>query len=389
MSSDGSSPESQIQEYWEDKIEISPVKPQSQPKTEADFFRSLTVNRSPPKKFLFKSITLKGGETLDELQKSIIILRKRNLKQEQQLTQEVKSNTRKELREALSEINAGFEKEIYSIRLEHDKMKDEISKRNRELILLGKFMADQEFLISQNRLVKVLKHEIPGPSQAIVDEKKILRSDLKVLQVQIEGMKEAIIEYSSKTNAAAAKMKDLDQEIERIKAGHRQELRVLEGQLEAKLEKAIKERDEIKLIYGTYRKSGWKEIEDKEQSLQKQSMMITVLQNELKIAKGIIFHPKLKLRVHNSLQGYVEEYETNDETDITMQSQNVSKYVVPAPGRSKTIGARKKYTRSNELSFSTNFQSMVSDTGSAFSKAHNHRGTAKVGYKPKLSPLRT
>jgi hypothetical protein len=117
-------------------------------------------------------------------------------------------------------------------------------------------------------------------------------------------------------------------------------------------------------------------------------MMIMVLQNELKIAKGIIFHPKLKLRVHNSLQGYVEEYETNDEMDTMMQSQNVSKYVGPVPGRSKTIGAGKKYTRSNELSFSTNFQSMVSDTGSAFSKVRNRRATAKVGYKPKLSPLR-
>ncbi|OMJ82844.1 hypothetical protein SteCoe_16377 [Stentor coeruleus] len=386
MSSDESSPERNLQDYWEDKIDISPIKPESQPKTDADFFRSLTVNRSSPKKFLFKSITLKGGETLKELQKSIIILRQRNLTQVQQLTQEVKSNTRKELKEAVAEINAGFEKEICTIRLEHDKMKDEISKRNRELILLGKFMVDQESLISQNRLIKILKNEIPNTSQAIVDEKKILKSDLKVLKVRIEGMKEAIVEYTNKTNTADAKMKDLDKEIEKIKAGHRQELKALEVQLEAKLEKAKKERDDVKSAYEIYRKSGWKEIEDKEQSLEKQNMIIVMLQNELKTAKGIIFHQKLQLRIHNSLQGYVEEYENNDEIDMTMQSQNVSNYVVPVPGRSKTICTRKKFIRSNELSFSTNFQSMVSDTGSAFSKTHNRRA-APAGYKPKLSPI--
>ncbi|OMJ65761.1 hypothetical protein SteCoe_37661 [Stentor coeruleus] len=375
------------EDFWKEEIESSPCKPQSPVRTEKDYFRSLTVNRSPQKKFLFKSVTLKGSETIEELQKSAVFLRERNIIQVDELSKEVRANTRKELKDALAEINAEFEKEIHEIRLEHDKMKDTISKRNRELTLFGKFLDDQEFLITQNRLAKILKKEIPAPSQASIAEKKSLATDLRVLKVQIESLKEAVVDYTNETYASEAKLKELNIKIAGIKAVHRQEFKVLEEQLLLKLQNSKKDRDTIKLAFETYKKSGWNELEDQEKKLEKQRIIIVSLQNELKTAKGILYHPKLKLRVHSTLQGYVEEYEQDDEIEKSLLSQSALKYAGAATGRSKTIG-RKKFTRSNDLSWSTNFQSMVSDNGSAFSKVYGRKTAYADNFKTKLSPLK-
>lgn len=388
MSMDENTSEGIIEEeFWKDEIETSSCEPQSPVRTEKDYFLSLTVNRSPQKKFLFKSITLKGNETVQELQKSAVILRERNMVQVDELSKEVRANTRRELKEALAEINAGFEKEIHEIRLEHDKMKDAISKRNRELALFGKFLDDQEFLITQNRLKKTIKKENPTPSPASVAEKKSLATDLRVLKVQIESLKEAAVDYQNQTFASEIKLKELNEKIAGIKAIHRQEYKVLEGQLELKLQNSKKERDTVKLAFDTYKKSGWNELEDQEKKLEKQRIIIVSLQNELKTAKGILYHPKLKLRVHSTLQGYVEEYELDDEMEKNLLSQSALRYAGGATGRSKTIG-KKRFTRSNDLSWSTNFQSMVSDTGSAFSKVNGRRTTYADGFKAKLSPLK-
>ena len=190
------------------------------------------------------------------MQTSIAEIRKENHIEEERIKKQVRLKTRKELKDAVEQINQSFEKEIHIIRLEYDKMKDEIFKKDREIYLLGKFMSDQEALIAQNRLYLSLDAETKQPTLLEIAEKKQLRADLNILRVQIEGMKEAIVEYTNETNAAAAKINDLDQEIAMIKSKHNQESKELEAYLGKRVQKAIEDRDFVKYEFEKYKSLG-------------------------------------------------------------------------------------------------------------------------------------
>ena len=153
-------------------------------------------------------------------------IRYQNGLDEESIKKQVKHTTRKELKIAVEEINQQFEQEIYMIRLEHNKMKDEIAKKNREIMLLSKYMTDQETMISQNRLFSVFHNDPEDISTKTVEKKNLLK-DLGVVKVQIEAMKEAIVEYTNKTFQAAEKIKDLDNEIAMIRSRNHEEMKEL------------------------------------------------------------------------------------------------------------------------------------------------------------------
>lgn len=381
MSSD-SEPDIDDNEFWEDSLESEQSELESPVlKTEAEFFKSLTIQNKLPAKFLFRGLSLRNKTPLPYTQETINQIRKENKIVENIIRQEVKSKTRQELKAAVEEINAEFEKEIHVIRVEHDLMKDEIAKKTREIALLGKFMVDQEIVIAQNRLSMLLSKEAVAttPSQAL--ELHGLKGELNILKVQIEGMKEATTEYSNQTFAAAAKLKDLDAQIEGIRAKHREELKVIEVQMLQKVEEAKIEREKVKKAFENYKSSGWQSIEDTEGSVLYKNKLIEQLKTELKLAKEILNHPKLKLRVHEKLEDYVKEYEVDDEEEIALSNTKEK------TKKNKIQGLKTRNHKNHNQDFGTQFTSFCSDTNTVYSKLHTRRSTVTDGFRTRLSPL--
>lgn len=381
MSSD-SELEIDLNEFWEESLESEPSEIEvPQIKTEAEFFKSLTIKNRLPAKFLFRSLTLSNKAPLPYTQESIDKLRKENKIIENLIRQEVKTKTRQELKAAVEEINAEFEKEIHVIRLEHDQMKDEISKKTREIALLGKFMIAQEIIIAQNRLSMLISKEAPQATPAQTTELHGLKGELNILKVQIEGLKEAATEYSNQTFASQAKLKDLDAQIEGIKAKHREELKAIEIQMLQKVEEAKVEREKVRNAFEKYKSSGWQSIEDTEGSVIYKSKLIEQLKFELKTAKDILKHPKIKLRVHEKLEDYVKEYEEDEEMEtVTSNVKEKSK-------TNKFPNIKTRYHKANNLDFGTRFTSFCSDSNTAYSKLHTRRSTVTDGFRTRLSPI--
>ena len=171
-----------------------------------------------------------------------------------------------------------------------------------------------------------MKVEVPEKSNEVLNEEKQLRKDLNVLKIQIDAMKDAIKNYSNETIQSASKVKELDQEIELIQSRHRQELKDLEVYLEGRVTKAIEEREQVRSEFENYKNSGWTELEEKEKNCNKQKEVILALQSELKKAKGILHNPKLKLRVHERLKDYLEEYDqdSNDSQTLIGMKSSIS-----------------------------------------------------------------
>jgi hypothetical protein len=372
-----------LDEFWELAEDSSLIIPDSPAlKTEAEFFKSLTLKSHTIPRYIFRSLSLRKPAVLPITQDSIRALRFENLQQEKQIRSEVKFKTRQELKAALAEINAEFEKEIHVIRLEHDKMKEEISKKTREITLLSKFMIDQEVTIAQSRLAYLLKNEAEA-SPAQLAELHTLKSELNITQVQIEGLKEGAVEYANKTSAAAAKLQELDTQIQGIKNKHKEELKKIENELLAKVEIARVERDKVKKAFETYKQSGWQNIEETEEGLNSKTFLIEQLKNELKVAKEILKKPKLKLRVHDKLEDYVREYELDDELELSPNSIGTSKDL--RKRQKGTVEDKNRFFK--KFGFNSRFTSFGSDSNTAYSKLHTRRSTVTDGFRTRLSPL--
>lgn len=316
--------------------------------------RLISASRSPnkdylidgesPSKFILKQFNSITNDFLKQkMNASIESLRKDNQDQIKSVKLIVRNSTRKELKSAVDEIRAQFEKEVFMIKQDHDRMKDEISKKNQEIMLIAQYMIDQEAMITQNRLQSLIKIEEKVKTNDTQDEEKKLKKDLNLLKVQIEGMKEAIKEYSNETIKSADKVKQLDEEIDQLRSRHRQELKELEIYLEDRVAKAIQQRDQIRESFENYKKSGWSELEEKEDVCFKQRETIAALQNELKKAKGILNNPKLKLRVHERLKDYIDEYEI--ETNESPPPPTTTKTPFNTTRRSKTNERGKSHER--------------------------------------------
>lgn len=333
------------EDFWEDEQEIS-ISPDSPQKLVNELRRVATFrNQSPSKLFLNQLTVVPEDFFKQRMELSIQKMREANEKEINSVKLNVRNKTRKELKSAVDEIRAQFEKEVYLIKQDHDKMKEEIEKKNKEINLIAEYMIDQEAMITQNRLQLTLKLEVPEKSSEILAEEKQLKKDLGVLKLQIDAMKDAIRNYSNETVQSASKVKELDQEIEIIQSKHRQELKDLEVYLEGRVIQAQKEREEIRAEFENYKKSGWSELEEKEKSCSKQKDVIQALQNELKKAKGVLHNPRLKLRVHERLKDYLEEYERDSSESPTFLG---SKSAIGNGRRSKSNMSRIIHTSKNK-----------------------------------------
>ena len=116
----------------------------------------------------------------------------------------------------------------------------------------------------------------------------------------------------------------------------------------------------------------------------KQNETIIKLQNELKQAKGILHNPKLKLRVHNRLKDYIEEYENDEDEDSI---NGLKKNLKRASIMSKTFDNKLNLPKRKDLQFGSKFNSISTDANTSRSKFHTRRSTVPDGQNTRLSPL--
>ncbi|OMJ92877.1 hypothetical protein SteCoe_4206 [Stentor coeruleus] len=369
-------------EFWEESQDEASVRADSPIKVSTDYRRGATIRTNvSPSKFMFKQLTSIPEDFFKQrMEMSIHKLRQENDEQIKSVKLVVRNKTRKELKSAVDEIRAQFEKEVFLIKQEHDKMKEEISKKNKEIMLIAEYMIDQETMITQNRLQTLFKVEEVDKTAEIFAEEKQLKKDLGVLKVQIDAMKEAIKDYTNDTVQSASKVKELDQEIAFILSRNRQELKELEVYLEGRVTKAIEERDKIREEFETYKKSGWKELEDKEVSCKRQRDIIITLQSELKKAKSILNNPRLKLRVHERLKDYLDEYEReSNESPVTLPNRSA----IPSR-RSRTIEKRSAFTSKTNYDYSAKHGSF-NDNSTDFPKSQLKKPVTNDTHRSRLS----
>jgi hypothetical protein len=212
----------------------------------------------------------------------------------------VRNKTKKELRAAVLEIQAQFQLEVFTIKQDHDKMKEEISSKNREIYGYGQYNIDQNSLI--------LNHQMKNPEYVKVKKDKSDReiNELKelnnVFKLQLDAIKEITAEYNREATQALQKVKEVDNEIQKINAAHQLSMQMLRMAIGSQEEEILQEKQRIQDEFESFRTKISQEIEIRNLLDLRQQEFIQSLQTEIKDAKIILQNPRMRVRVHEKLK---------------------------------------------------------------------------------------
>lgn len=217
----------------------------------------------------------------------------------------VRNQTKKELRAAVLEIQSQFQMEVITIKRDHDKMKEEISNKNREIFAYGQHCIDQHFMI-QN-------HQMKNPEYLKVKKNKIdkeinnIKDMIGVFKIQLDAAKEITAEYSKEAQLAMMKVKEVDNEIQKINNAHQTSIHLLKQAIGSQEEELLVERNKIQDEFESFKNKISQEIEIRKLLDRRQQEFIVKLQNEIKDAKIILQNPRMRVRVHEKIKETAEE----------------------------------------------------------------------------------
>ena len=212
----------------------------------------------------------------------------------------VRNQTKKELRAAVLEIQAQFQLEVFTIKQDHDRMKEEISSKNREIYGYGQYNIDQNSLI--------LNHKMKNPEYIKVKKDKSdkeinsLKDLINVYKLQLDAIKEITAEYNKEAHQALQKVKEVDNEIQKINAAHQLSMQMLRLAIGSQEEEILQEKQNIMNEYESFKTKINQEIEIRELLDSRQQKFIQSLQTEIKDAKIILQNPRMRVRVHEKLK---------------------------------------------------------------------------------------
>lgn len=217
----------------------------------------------------------------------------------------VRNQTKKELRAAVLDIQAQFQLEVITIKQDHDKMKEQISNKNRELYGYGQYNIDQSTLIFNHQMkdppyIKVKKNKIDKEITKIKDL-------IGVFKIQLDAVKEITAEYNKEAQAALMKVKEVDNEIQKINNAHQMSIQVLKQSIGSQEEEILLEKQKIQEEFDSFQDKISQEIEIRKLLDKRQDEFILKLQNEIKDAKIILQNPRMRIRVHEKLKEAAEE----------------------------------------------------------------------------------
>ena len=249
----------------------------------------------------------------------------------------VRNQTKKELRAAVLDIQAQFQLEVFTIKQDHDRMKEEISSKNREIYGYGQFNIDQNSLI--------LNHQMKDPEYIKVKKDKSdkeineIKDMINVYKLQLDAIKEITAEYNKEAQAALQKVKEVDNEIQKINAAHQLSMQLLKQSIGSQEEEINEEKQKIQEEFDNFRMKISQEIEIRTLLDLRQQEFIQSLQNEIKDAKIILQNPRMRIRVHEKLKE---------------SSEKISAVLPKIAGKEKVIENRTQST--GRPNFSTEFQ---------------------------------
>ncbi|OMJ68413.1 hypothetical protein SteCoe_34135 [Stentor coeruleus] len=219
-----------------------------------------------------------------------------------------RKETRELIQEAVIEIQKKFEFEVYLAQIENERMQRELTTQLKNLSYIANYLEDSEIKIAQNRLFKLIKHPPAENPEKLQMKIKSLHKEIGLVRLKIEALKEAIKSYRSTTENTNDKVEGLMKILSSAQINNEKEGKNFEIESNNRIAQGKISNVKFKQEFENYKINKLKELEVAEAKCKNNSVFIETLQNELKNAKEILFHPVLKLRVYDRLQDYIEEY---------------------------------------------------------------------------------
>ncbi|OMJ95081.1 hypothetical protein SteCoe_1620 [Stentor coeruleus] len=242
------------------------------------------------------------------LKKTIKDLRKEGKHEAEIAASKERKETRELIQQALVEIQKSFQFEVVIKQTENERMKKEITSMQNSISYISNYLIDTELKIAQNRLCNTLYCPIEENPEKIRTNIKNLHKDIGLVRLKIEALKEAIKSYRMTTESTNKKIEELNITLENKIVSNEEEAKNFDFEGNQKIAQGKAENMKLKKELEDYKMIKIKELEVAEGKCNANNSIIELLQNELKNAKDIIFHPVLKLRVHEKLQNYIDEY---------------------------------------------------------------------------------
>ena len=313
---------SEAPEFWKEfETEANPYHIKS---------RSLNTSYKISERFREKS------KEIINLERTIKEIRKSNNEKEIQISTNERNQTRGLVQELLKEIEKQFEQELGNARTEYQKMKVIVDDKQGEYSIIQRYLSDREAKITQIRYHYPRKNHV---QKARKDEDqdlfKELKKELNLYKIKISALKDAIKTYRESIDGTNAKITEFENLLAKTKIQNEAEIILYEKQCRENIIRAKDEFSKLKNEYEEYKDKNLKSLNSSENVCQNNQDIINSLQSELKSVKVVLTNPVLKLRVHDKLQEYIEEFQGSIKIPSTAPAHRHREYFRPRFASSK------------------------------------------------------
>ena len=129
-----------------------------------------------------------------------------------------------------------------------------------------------------------------------------IKGMINIHRMQLDSIKEVTAEYSREAQQALQKVKEVDNEIQKINNAHQVSMQLLRQAIGSQEDEILQEKQRIQDEFDGFKNKISQEIEIRNLLDTRQQMFIESLQNEIKDAKIILQNPRMRVRVHEKLK---------------------------------------------------------------------------------------
>lgn len=342
-------PERKSKQFWKN-LEKAPVllNPEAYQKKLTNkltmsnkFEKKLTLypaDLNPDMKFIQNTKDLWEREKLERM---VGRIQEANVEHLKNLKITVRNQTKKELRKAVLDIQEQFQLEVFTMKKEHNTMKEEITAKNRQIYGYGQYNIEQNNIIFCNQMHDPAIKEVQP--DATKHEINSLKDSISLYTIQLNAIKEVAAEYGREAELAIRKVKEVDLEIQKIKNAHEVAMQLLRQAIGSEEEEILCEKKAIEDEFNGFKNKISQELEIRDLLDKRQKDFITSLQSEIKDAKMILQNPRMRIRVHEKLKEAAEEVNQGLPSIVSVEksdfrTQSAGKGAVRAEGKRMEIG---------------------------------------------------
>jgi hypothetical protein len=228
-------------------------------------------------------------------------LRESNIEATKSITIQVKNQTRKELLTTVIEIESQFQQEVYTMKTDQERMREELSSKTRAMNTFS------SHLIVQSSTEDVFHSTEPAywSNQSEMDENaklEDLKKQFSVLSAQLDAIKALNSEYRDEAMAASNKLRNAEQDMQKLKQSHHLAVKNLERQIGSRENVVLDDARAISAAFEEYKSKIAKELQIRSLLEERQKEFIESLKLELKNAKTILQNPTLRMKTYEKLK---------------------------------------------------------------------------------------